>query len=29
MMGLDALPTCKRVVTWFPGPEKDTERYFQ
>jgi hypothetical protein len=29
MMGLDALPTYKRVVAWFPGPVEDTGRYFQ
>jgi hypothetical protein len=27
MVGLDALPTYKRVVAWFLGPVKDTERY--
>jgi len=27
MVGLDALPTYKRVVAWFPGPVEDTERY--
>jgi hypothetical protein len=27
IVGLDALPTCKRVVAWFPGPEEDTEQY--
>jgi hypothetical protein len=26
-VGLDALPTYKRVVAWFPGPVEDTERY--
>jgi hypothetical protein len=26
-VGLDALPTYKRVVAWFPGPMEDTERY--
>ena len=26
-MGLDALPTYKRVVAWFPGHAEDTERY--
>ena len=26
-MGLDALPTYKRVVAWFPGPAEDAERY--
>ena len=25
-MGLDALPTYKRLVAWFPGPVEDTER---
>jgi hypothetical protein len=29
MMGLDALPTHKRVVAWFPGPVEDTWLYFQ
>jgi hypothetical protein len=29
MVGLDALPTYKSVVAWFPGPVEDTERYFQ
>jgi len=29
MVGLDALPTYKRVVAWFPGPLEDTERYLQ
>lgn len=29
MMGLDALPTYKRMVAWFPGPVEDTKRYFQ
>jgi len=28
IVGLDALPTYKRVVAWFPGPVEDTERYF-
>ena len=28
MVGLDALPTYKRVVAWFPSPMEDTERYF-
>jgi hypothetical protein len=28
VVGLDALPTFKRVVAWFPGPMEDTERYF-
>ena len=27
LVGLDALPTYKRVVAWFPGPAKDMERY--
>ena len=26
-MGLDALPTYKRVVAWFLGPVEDTEKY--
>jgi hypothetical protein len=29
MVGLDALPTYKRVVAWFMGPMEDMERYFQ
>ena len=29
MVGLDALPTYKRVVAWVPDPVEDTERYFQ
>jgi hypothetical protein len=29
MVGLEALPTYKRVVAWFPGPREDTERLFQ
>jgi hypothetical protein len=29
MVGLEALPTHKRVVAWFPGPAEDTERLFQ
>jgi hypothetical protein len=29
MVGLDALPTYKRVVAWFSGPVEDSERYFQ
>jgi len=29
MVGLDALPTYKRVVAWFPGHVEDKERYFQ
>jgi len=28
MVGLDALPTYKRVVAWFLGPVEDMERYF-
>lgn len=27
--GLEALPTYRRVVAWFPGPAEDTERCFQ
>jgi len=26
VVGLDPLPTYKRVVAWFPGPVEDTER---
>ena len=26
-MSLDALPTYRRVVDWFPGPVEDAERY--
>jgi hypothetical protein len=26
-VGLDALPTYKRVLAWFLGPVEDTERY--
>ena len=26
-MGLDALPTYKRVVAWFPGPAEDAQWY--
>jgi hypothetical protein len=26
-VGLDALPTCERVVAWFPGPVEDTEQF--
>jgi hypothetical protein len=26
VVGMDALPTYKRVVAWFPGPMEDTER---
>ena len=29
MVGLDALPTYRRVVAWFPDPVEDTELYFQ
>ena len=29
MVGLDALPSYKRVVAMCPGPVKDTERHFQ
>ena len=29
MMGLDFLPTYKRVAAWFPGPVEDIGRYFQ
>ena len=28
VVGLDALPTFKRVAAWFPGPAEDTERCF-
>jgi len=27
LVSLDALPTYKRVVAWFPGPVEDAERY--
>jgi hypothetical protein len=27
VVGMDALPTYKRVVAWFPGPVEDAERY--
>ena len=27
VVGLDALPTYKRVVAWFPSPIEDTRRY--
>ena len=27
VVGLDAPPTYKRVVAWFPGPVEDTEQY--
>ena len=27
LVGLDVLPTYKRVVAWFPGPAEDAERY--
>jgi hypothetical protein len=26
VVGMDALPTFKRVAAWFPGPVEDTER---
>jgi hypothetical protein len=26
VVGMDALPTYKRVVAWFPRPAEDTER---
>jgi len=26
VVSMDALPTCKRVAAWFPGPVEDTER---
>jgi hypothetical protein len=29
MVGLDALPTYRRVAAWLPGPMEDTQRYFQ
>ena len=29
LVGLDVLPTYKRVVAWLPGPAEDTERYLQ
>jgi hypothetical protein len=29
MVGMDALPTYKRVVAWFLGPVEDTKYYFQ
>ena len=28
VVGLDALPTFKRVAAWFPGPVEDMERCF-
>ena len=28
VVGLDALPTFKRVAAWFSGPVEDMERYF-
>ena len=28
VVGLEALPTFKRVAAWFPGPAEDTERCF-
>jgi len=27
LVGLDTLPTYKRVVAWFPGPAEDAEQY--
>ena len=27
LVGLDALPTYRRVVAWFPGPVEDAEQY--
>jgi len=27
LVGLDALPTYKKEVAWFPGPAEDAERY--
>jgi hypothetical protein len=27
LVGLDVLPTYKRVVAWLPGPAEDKERY--
>jgi len=27
LVGLDALPTYKRLVSWFPGPAEGAERY--
>lgn len=29
MVGLEDVPTYKRVAAWFPGPVEDMERYFQ
>jgi hypothetical protein len=29
MVGMDALPTYKRVVAWFLGSVEDTKYYFQ
>jgi hypothetical protein len=29
MVGLEVLPTYKRVVVWFPGPMEGTEHLFQ
>ena len=29
IVGLDALPTYKRVAAWFPGPVEDTGQYLQ
>jgi hypothetical protein len=28
VVGLDTLPTFKRVTAWFPGPVEDMEWYF-
>ena len=27
VVGLEALPTFKRVAAWFPGPAEDTEQF--
>jgi len=27
LVGLDTLPTYRRVVAWFPGPAEDAQRY--
>jgi hypothetical protein len=29
IVGLEALPTYKRAVVWFPGPWEDTDHLFQ
>jgi hypothetical protein len=29
MVGMDTLPTFKRVTAWFPGPLEDTEMLFR